>query len=61
MLNGSLAFSLRSHLRMCARYNLRSSPQALAEYFETAPLEPPVTLPAPQLQRRANPAGAGGG
>ena len=34
---------------MCARYNLRSSPQALAEYFETAPLEPPVTLPLPNF------------
>ena len=34
---------------MCARYNLRSSPQALAEYFETAPPEPPVTLPLPNF------------
>ena len=34
---------------MCARYNLRSSPQALAEYFGTAPPDPPVTLPLPNF------------
>ena len=34
---------------MCARYNLRSNPQALAEYFQSAPPEPPVTLPLPNF------------
>lgn len=34
---------------MCARYNLRSSPEALAEYFQSAPPDPPVTLPLPNF------------
>lgn len=34
---------------MCARYNLHSDQQALAEFFETAPLERPVTPPLPNF------------
>ncbi len=34
---------------MCARYNLHSSPQALAEYFQAAALDPPVTLRLPNF------------
>lgn len=34
---------------MCARYNLHSSPQALAEFFNVDSPEPPVTLPLPNF------------
>ncbi len=34
---------------MCARYNLHSSPQALAEYFDVAAEDLPRTLPLPNF------------
>ena len=34
---------------MCARYNLHSNQEALAEFFETAPATAPVTLPLPKF------------
>ncbi len=34
---------------MCARYNLHSSPQALAEYFDVASSDLPETLPLPNF------------
>ena len=34
---------------MCARYNLHSDQEALAEFFETEPAAAPVTLPLPNF------------